>query len=160
MNLVIAITNGFRAWGASSLLLALPVLAPAIVSAVQGALLAAHAEAMLAARHSRRRVALVFLLALWREGDAQPTPVNLWAIAPMMVFLGVAGGSIFIADVFAGGYYDPRLTIVMFFAWLIIATGGWLFTISTARDRISMAVSSVLLLIVFLVLSLGEKVAS
>ncbi|GEM_PF-1794661 len=36
MDFVIGLTNGFRAWGAASLLLALPVLAPAVLSALHG----------------------------------------------------------------------------------------------------------------------------
>lgn len=157
MDLLIAITNGFRAWGAASLLLALPVLGPAIVSAIRGALMAGQLEVRLSTHTHWLRVVRVFLLALWREGQTQPMPINLWAIVPMMLFLFGAGGSIFVAENFAGGYYDPRLTVVMFFGWLTIAIGGWLFTISSARDLISMSVCSALLLLTFTVLSLGEK---
>jgi len=157
MDFVIAITNGFRAWGAASLLLALPVLVPAIVSALRGAWMAGCMEVQLSAHTEWRRVLRVFLIALWREGRTQPFPVNLWAIVPMMLFLGVAGSSIFIADLFGEGFYDPRLTAIMFAAWLLIACGGWLFTISSVRDPVSMSICSFLLLLTFAVLSLGEK---
>lgn len=150
-SIVEAVTNGARGWGASSLLFALPVLLPFAVNAICGGWMAACFEYRLAAVHCRRRALRVFFIALWREGYTSVTRINLWLFFFPMIFLAVAGSSIFLASSFSAlGYYDPRLSAVMLVSWFVLSSGGWLFTITTAQRPVSMAVAATLLLIVFM----------
>lgn len=159
MNLTIAITDGFRAWGAAATLFALPVLLPFILNAFRGAAMAARLEWQLAfGGHPRWRSFRVFLLALWREGSATPVRINTWVGVVLLIFLVIAGSGIFIASTFSTlGYYDPALTAAMLLAWTLLSTGGWIFTISTARSEPSMGVAAFLLLVSFMGLALEIK---
>lgn len=158
MELIIAVTNGIRAWGAAALLLALPVLAPFVVGAVRGALMAGRLEFELAIDRCRRRAVRVFAIALWREGWATSMPVNAWIVLLLLLFLAAAGGGIFIASSFSSlGYYDPALTVVMFFAWMVLALAGWIFTVTTAESPPGMSFASALLMVSFLGLALEFK---
>ncbi|QQN75046.1 hypothetical protein [Croceicoccus sp. YJ47] len=147
-----ALTNGLRSWGASALLFASPIIAAFMVTAVRGAAMAMRCERAFAVDDGAPNRALaVFMLALWREGNSIDFRVNAWVMVLLLIFLGLAGTGIVVAVNFMPmGLYDPALTVVMLFAWAVIASAGWIFTVSQAPKPASMGMAAIVLLITFM----------
>lgn len=155
-----AVSNGFRAWGASSLILALPVVGEFLNIAFRGATTSAKFEWKLADCPSRLNSIRVFAVSLWHEGSTSPFKVNMWVIVLLFAFLVTAGTGIFAASNFSSdGLSDYRLTILMGFAWGFISSAGWAFTISTGENPRAMAKSSAVLLFTFQGIAFGLGMA-
>ena len=153
ISLVTAVTNGFRAWGAASLLLALPVIVPFIWRASAGAAMQAWFSYGVTEPRAWNLIG-GFFTGLWREGWQSKVRVNVWLAIGLLLFLGGAGSGIFVTINFSpDGLRDQRLADAMLAMWALLSSCGWGFTISTARHPLGMAFASMTLLMCMMGLS-------
>lgn len=146
------ISDGFRAWGATALFFALPALRAFFRVALKRAIRAAKRET--AAMRIGPRRAFAFASGALQAGFETNLRVNAWVPVALLLFAGLAGGSIFLSSAIAGSYRTAGLTFVMLPLWAMLSAAAWGAAIETASSKRSYALSCGILFVTTQVIAL------